>query len=48
MRNLGVPLVVVDPTGSPAVDTPAVGAANWAPASRPPSIRCRWATAGSA
>ncbi|MEV6180085.1 LacI family DNA-binding transcriptional regulator [Streptomyces sp. NPDC052015] len=30
LRILGVPLVVVDPTGSPALDTPAIGAANWA------------------
>ncbi|MER5435372.1 LacI family DNA-binding transcriptional regulator [Streptomyces sp. NPDC002588] len=29
LRILGVPLVVVDPTGSPALDTPTVGAANW-------------------
>lgn len=30
LRILGVPLVVVDPMGSPAVDTPTIGAANWA------------------
>jgi LacI family transcriptional regulator len=30
LRILGVPLVVVDPTGSPAADTPTIGAANWA------------------
>ena len=30
LRVLGVPLVVVDPTGSPAADTATVGAANWA------------------
>ncbi|MGW0578768.1 LacI family DNA-binding transcriptional regulator, partial [Streptomyces sp. NPDC002920] len=29
LRILGVPLVVVDPTGSPAADTPTIGAANW-------------------
>ncbi|WP_432139027.1 MULTISPECIES: LacI family DNA-binding transcriptional regulator [unclassified Streptomyces] len=29
LRVLGVPLVVVDPTGSPGVDTATVGAANW-------------------
>jgi LacI family transcriptional regulator len=29
LRILGVPLVVVDPMGSPAVDTPTIGAANW-------------------
>ncbi|MEV1070252.1 LacI family DNA-binding transcriptional regulator, partial [Streptomyces sp. NPDC050263] len=30
LRILGVPLVVVDPMGSPAADTPTIGAANWA------------------
>jgi LacI family transcriptional regulator len=30
LRILGVPLVVVDPAGSPALDVPTVGAANWA------------------
>ncbi|WP_425246294.1 LacI family DNA-binding transcriptional regulator [Streptomyces sp. NEAU-NA10] len=30
LRILGVPLVVVDPTGSPGFDTPTIGAANWA------------------
>ncbi|MEU5077177.1 LacI family DNA-binding transcriptional regulator [Streptomyces asoensis] len=30
LRILGVPLVVVDPTGSPADGTPTIGAANWA------------------
>ncbi|WP_371672886.1 LacI family DNA-binding transcriptional regulator [Streptomyces sp. NBC_00289] len=29
LRALGVPLVVVDPAGSPAIDAPTVGAANW-------------------
>jgi LacI family transcriptional regulator len=29
LRALGVPLVVVDPAGSPAADVPAIGAANW-------------------
>ncbi|MFG2133267.1 LacI family DNA-binding transcriptional regulator [Streptomyces sp. NPDC048751] len=29
LRILGVPLVVVDPTGSPDLDAPTVGAANW-------------------
>lgn len=29
LRILGVPLVVVDPTGSPALDAPTIGAANW-------------------
>ncbi|MEV5547613.1 LacI family DNA-binding transcriptional regulator [Streptomyces sp. NPDC052309] len=29
LRILGVPLVVVDPAGSPALDVPTVGAANW-------------------
>ncbi|MDT0400775.1 LacI family DNA-binding transcriptional regulator [Streptomyces sp. DSM 41635] len=29
LRILGVPLVVVDPAGSPALDVPAIGAANW-------------------
>ncbi|WP_443032684.1 LacI family DNA-binding transcriptional regulator [Streptomyces sp. DH41] len=29
LRILGVPLVVVDPAGSPALDAPTVGAANW-------------------
>jgi LacI family transcriptional regulator len=29
LRVLGVPLVVVDPAGSPALDAPTVGAANW-------------------
>jgi LacI family transcriptional regulator len=30
LRILGVPLVVVDPAGSPALDAPTIGAANWA------------------
>ncbi|WP_079083687.1 LacI family DNA-binding transcriptional regulator [Streptomyces longwoodensis] len=30
LRVLGVPLVVVDPTGSPGADAPTIGAANWA------------------
>ncbi|MDT9686662.1 LacI family DNA-binding transcriptional regulator [Streptomyces sp. TRM76323] len=30
LRRLGVPLVVVDPAGSPALDAPTVGATNWA------------------
>ncbi|QDI72261.1 LacI family transcriptional regulator [Streptomyces calvus] len=29
LRNLGVPLVLVDPAGSPALDVPTIGAANW-------------------
>jgi LacI family transcriptional regulator len=29
LRVLGVPLVAVDPAGSPALDVPAIGAANW-------------------
>ncbi|WP_030316209.1 LacI family DNA-binding transcriptional regulator [Streptomyces sp. NRRL B-3229] len=29
LRALGVPLVVVDPTGSPALEAPTIGAANW-------------------
>ncbi|MFD8525245.1 LacI family DNA-binding transcriptional regulator [Streptomyces capillispiralis] len=29
LRVLGVPLVVVDPAGSPALDVPTIGAANW-------------------
>ncbi|MFF5342611.1 LacI family DNA-binding transcriptional regulator [Streptomyces althioticus] len=29
LRILGVPLVVVDPDGSPGLDVPTVGAANW-------------------
>ncbi|GAA2527701.1 MULTISPECIES: LacI family DNA-binding transcriptional regulator [Streptomyces] len=29
LQILGVPLVVVDPAGSPALDVPAIGAANW-------------------
>ncbi|MFE6197354.1 LacI family DNA-binding transcriptional regulator [Streptomyces sp. NPDC057838] len=29
LRILGVPLVVVDPAGSPALDVPTIGAANW-------------------
>ncbi|MEU6914682.1 LacI family DNA-binding transcriptional regulator [Streptomyces olindensis] len=29
LRILGVPLVVVDPAGSPALDAPTIGAANW-------------------
>ncbi|MFF7893422.1 LacI family DNA-binding transcriptional regulator [Streptomyces sp. NPDC007907] len=29
MRILGVPLVIVDPAGSPALDAPTIGAANW-------------------
>ncbi|MFJ4200593.1 LacI family DNA-binding transcriptional regulator [Streptomyces sviceus] len=29
LRMLGVPLVVVDPAGSPALDAPTIGAANW-------------------
>ena len=29
LRALGVPLVVVDPAGSPALDAPTIGAANW-------------------
>ncbi|MFF4253470.1 LacI family DNA-binding transcriptional regulator [Streptomyces sp. NPDC001663] len=29
LRALGVPLVVVDPAGSPALDVPTIGAANW-------------------
>ncbi|WP_236242740.1 LacI family DNA-binding transcriptional regulator [Streptomyces sp. CC228A] len=30
LRRLGVPLVVVDPAGSPVLDAPTVGATNWA------------------
>lgn len=30
LRRLGVPLVVIDPAGSPAMDAPTVGATNWA------------------
>ncbi|MCX5560074.1 LacI family DNA-binding transcriptional regulator [Streptomyces sp. NBC_00038] len=30
LRRLGVPLVVVDPAGSPSLDMPTVGATNWA------------------
>lgn len=30
LRRLGVPLVVIDPAGSPTLDVPTVGAANWA------------------
>lgn len=30
LRALGVPLVVVDPAGSPALEAPTIGAANWA------------------
>ncbi|MFJ2607323.1 LacI family DNA-binding transcriptional regulator [Streptomyces sp. NPDC091279] len=30
LRALGVPLVVVDPAGSPGLDVPTIGAANWA------------------
>ncbi|MEV2253968.1 LacI family DNA-binding transcriptional regulator [Streptomyces sp. NPDC050147] len=30
LRRLGVPLVVIDPAGSPALDAPTVGATNWA------------------
>jgi LacI family transcriptional regulator len=30
LRILGVPIVVVDPAGSPALDAPTIGAANWA------------------
>lgn len=30
LHRLGVPLVVVDPSGSPALDAPTVGATNWA------------------
>lgn len=29
LRILNVPLVIVDPMGSPALDTPTIGAANW-------------------
>ncbi|MFG3006903.1 LacI family DNA-binding transcriptional regulator [Streptomyces calvus] len=29
LRILGVPLVLVDPAGSPALDVPTIGAANW-------------------
>ncbi|MEV5885347.1 LacI family DNA-binding transcriptional regulator [Streptomyces sp. NPDC052020] len=29
LRRLGVPLVVIDPAGSPAAEAPAVGATNW-------------------
>ncbi|MER6620230.1 MULTISPECIES: LacI family DNA-binding transcriptional regulator [unclassified Streptomyces] len=29
LQSLGVPLVVVDPAGSPAADVPTIGAANW-------------------
>ncbi|MFE9724335.1 LacI family DNA-binding transcriptional regulator [Streptomyces sp. NPDC005794] len=29
LRLLGVPLVVIDPAGSPAMDVPTVGATNW-------------------
>ncbi|WP_328441653.1 LacI family DNA-binding transcriptional regulator [Streptomyces sp. NBC_00444] len=29
LRILGVPLVIVDPAGSPALDAPTIGAANW-------------------
>lgn len=29
LRRLGVPAVVIDPSGSPAADVPTVGAANW-------------------
>lgn len=48
LRILGVPLVVVDPAGSPPLtpppSAPRTGRAAW----RPPSICCRWATTGSA
>ena len=30
LRRLHVPIVVVDPAGSPALDAPTIGAANWA------------------
>lgn len=30
LRRLGVPLVVIDPAGSPTLDVPTVGATNWA------------------
>ncbi|MWA15191.1 LacI family DNA-binding transcriptional regulator [Streptomyces sp. BA2] len=30
LRRLGVPLVVIDPAGSPATEAPTVGATNWA------------------
>ncbi|MDB1088261.1 LacI family DNA-binding transcriptional regulator [Streptomyces sp. ACA25] len=30
LHRLGVPIVVVDPAGSPALDAPTVGATNWA------------------
>ncbi|MER5185084.1 substrate-binding domain-containing protein [Streptomyces sp. NPDC002896] len=30
LRTLGVPVVVIDPAGSPALETPSVGATNWA------------------
>lgn len=30
LRRLSVPLVVVDPVGTPTFDTPAIGATNWA------------------
>ncbi|CAL9533608.1 HTH-type transcriptional repressor CytR [Streptomyces sp. enrichment culture] len=30
LHRLGVPLVVIDPAGSPALDAPTIGATNWA------------------
>jgi LacI family transcriptional regulator len=47
LRRLNVPIVVVDPAGSPTLEAPTVGATNWAGGTRP-SISSRSATAGSA
>jgi LacI family transcriptional regulator len=30
LRHLGVPMVVLDPSGGPTMDAPAIGATNWA------------------
>lgn len=48
LRALGVPLVVVDPAGSPHWTRPPSAPPTGREGSRPPSICCRWATAGSA
>lgn len=48
LRALGVPLVVVDPAGSPPSTHPPSERPTGPAVSRPPGTCCPWATAGSA
>lgn len=48
LRALGVPLVVVDPAGSPPSTSPRSAPPTGPAAWRPPGICCRWGTAASA